>query len=178
MKINNYPQYYDIVESRYSCRKYAPTDVPREIILAILEAAQKAPSACNRQPWSFIVITDAEGRQLVQKSYDRPWIASAPVYIIACGLHDQAWVRPADGKDHTDIDVAIAIEHMCLAATSLDLATCWVCNFDTTLITQGLNLPPNVEPIAIIPLGYPDADAVIPEKKRKPIDEIVKWGKY
>ena len=97
---------------------------------------------------------------------------------MALGLHDEAWHRSFDGKDHTDVDVSIAVEHLCLGAASLGLGTCWVCNFDPAIVREGLNLPDNVEPIAIIPMGYPDSDGTVPEKKRKPLDEIVKWGKY
>ena len=177
-KPDTYTGFHNLTVSRYSCRSYTSAPVSRETILAVMEAAQAAPSACNRQPWEFIIATDADSKRTVLESYDREWIKSAPVFIIACGRHDEAWHRPADGKDHTDIDVSIAIEHICLAATSLGLGTCWVCNFDTEKIRRGFNLPDNIEPIAIIPLGYPSDGSVIPEKKRKPLDEIVKWGKY
>ena len=113
----------------------------------------------------------------VTEAYDRPWVAAAPTFIIACGLHEQAWHR-ADGKDHTDIDVAIAVEHICLAASSLGIGSCWICNFDKTVITESLGLPSNAEPIAIIPLGYPLSTETVPEKKRKAMNEILTWGKF
>lgn len=97
-------------------------------------------------------------------------------FIIACGIHPAAWHR-ADGKD-TDIDVAIAVEHICLAATSLGLGTCWICNFDAPALSSASNLPDDTEPIAIIPLGYPNPDTKVPAKNRKAIDEIVKWGNF
>lgn len=97
---------------------------------------------------------------------------------MALGTHDEAWHRGFDGKDHTDVDVAIAVEHLCLAATSVGLGTCWVCNFDLAIVKDGLQLPDNVEPIAIIPIGYPVDGETVPEKKRKALDDIVKWGKF
>ena len=93
------------------------------------------------------------------------------MYIIASVLHDEEWVR-ADGKHHGDIDIAIAVEHLCLAATEQGLATCWVCNFDAALCKESFALPENEEPAVIIPLGY--ADDQPKEKNRKPIEEIVK----
>ena len=163
----------DIALQRYSCRAYLPRPVEPEKLEAVLEAARIAPSACNRQPWLFLVVDDPQARRWVIESYDREWIKSAPVFIIAFGLHEQAWSRPADGKDHTDVDLSIAIEHICLAAVEQGLATCWVCNFDPEIIRNRFNAPDNCEPIAIIPLGYP-ADGPVPEKKRKSLGEIVR----
>jgi nitroreductase len=177
MSISRYPQFYDLTSARYSCRSFSTAPVDEDLITAVLETAQLAPSACNRQPWTFVVIRDEAMRhRLLAKS--REAFLDAPVLIVALGHHDVAWVRPSDGKDHTDIDVAIAVEHICLAATTLDLATCWVCSFDVPGTREALNLPDHVEPVALIPLGYPSADSTTPSKVRKPLDEIVKWDKY
>lgn len=96
----------------------------------------------------------------------------APAVIVAVGHHDQAWHRPADQKDHTDVDVSIAVEHICIAATAMGLATCWVCAFDTLAVRDALSLSADEEPVALIPIGYP-ADMPT-EKKRKPLSEILK----
>ena len=88
-----------------------------------------------------------------------------------CVDHDISWHRKADNKDHGDIDVAIAVEHLCLAAAEQDLGTCWVCNFDAKACHQIMQLAPQLEPVVLIPIGYP-ADNTIPEKKRKSIKEI------
>lgn len=175
--IDAYPSFYDLVNSRYSCRAYTPQPVSREMVLAVLDTARLAPSACNRQPWLFIVADTPELRQKVAATYGRDWVKDVQTFIIACGVHSEAWHR-ADGKDHTDIDVAIAVEHICLGAASLGLASCWICNFDAPALTAALALPEGTEPIAIIPLGYELPDAKAPEKKRKSMDEIVKWGKF
>ena len=87
-------------------------------------------------------------------------------------------MRQYDGKNHTDVDVAIAVEHICLSAASLGLGTCWICNFDPELLGRKLGLPEDAVPVAIIPIGYPEPDAVVPQKNRKTFDEIVKWEKY
>lgn len=176
--MEQYPQFYSLSERRYSCRGYSDKSVPRDLIVAAFDAMRLAPSACNRQPWKFLVIDTPELCQVIRKSYDREWFNSASVYVVALGLHDEAWHRSYDGKDHTDVDVSIAVEHFCLAASTLGLGTCWVCNFDPAVLNEALSLPEGVEPIAIIPLGYPIDGSQIPEKKRKSLDEIVKWGKY
>ena len=176
--LNSYPQFLELARNRYSCRKFDSRPVSRGLILAVIEAAQLAPSAKKQQPWTFLVIEGGDARREVAASYGRDWINTAPVYIVALGDKSQAWVRPVDGKNHMDVDLSIAIEHMCLAATSLGLGTCWVCNFDAPALKSALGLPETVEPVAIIPLGYPAEDTQIPLKKRKQVDEIVKWGKF
>lgn len=177
-KISAYPQFYNLVASRYSCRKYTSAPVDRELIMAILDTARLAPSACNRQPWQFLVLDTPESRQPVLDCYDREWMKNIPTFIVALGLKDEAWVRQYDGKNHVDIDLAIAVEHICLSASSLGLGSCWICHFDPKALSEKLGLPAGVEPIAIVPVGYPDPDAAVPQKNRKSFDEIVKWEKY
>lgn len=175
--INSYPSFCRLLKSRYSCRRFTSEPVGRDMLAAVIDAARLAPSACNRQPWVFLVADTPDLVEIAAASYSREWVKTAPAFIICCGLHEQAWHRQVDGKDHTDIDLAIAIEHMCLAAASLGLGTCWICNFDLAKIKEGFGLPEGVEPIAILPIGHPASDE-IPEKQRKPISEIVRWGKY
>ncbi|MDE5785779.1 MAG: nitroreductase family protein [Duncaniella sp.] len=176
--LDSYPQFYSLSEDRFSCRSYKTTEIEPSLVLSVLDAARLAPSACNRQPWIFAVADTPQLHEAVAASYPREWFAAAPVYIVACGLHSEAWHRPADGKDHTDVDVAIAVEHLCLAAASLGLGSCWVCNFDVDAVAEAFNMPEGVEPIALIPLGYP-ADGTTPSpKNRKSLTEIVRWGKF
>ena len=92
------------------------------------------------------------------------------MYIVASILHDEEWVR-FDGKHHGDIDIAIAVEHLCLAATEQGLATCWVCNFDANLCKENFGLPENEEPAVIIPIGY--ANDTEKAKSRKTLDQIL-----
>lgn len=171
--INPMPMFTDLCLLRHSSRQYDPAPISRAEIEAVLEAARLAPSACNRQPWRLYVVTDpAKRRLMLAKS--RPAFADAPVLIAAVGLHSEAWHRPSDGKDHTDVDVAIAVEHICLAAADLGFDTCWVCSFDTEAAVRELGLAPGEEPIALIPMGRASTQA--PEKTRKPLAEIVVYA--
>lgn len=177
--LNAYPAFADLVLSRYSCRAYSDRPVDRAELMAVIETARMAPSACNRQPWKFVIITDDDDlKREVLKAYPREWAMSAPALIVACGNHAEAWHRGADGKDHTDVDVAIAVEHICLGAASLGLGTCWICNFDPAVVSSALNLPDTMEPIAIIPIGYPVSNTGTPAKQRKSFDDILQWGKF
>lgn len=166
----------DILKDRYSCRAYDSRPVEREKLIEVLDSTRLSPSACNRQPWTFVVVGNEKGRNAVIASYNRDWIRTAPLYIIAFGHHNEAWHRPFDGKDHTDIDIAIAVEHLCLKATEAGLGTCWVCNFDPAVIIEAFDCPEGTEPVAIIPIGYPAKGSEAPKKTRKSLDEIVKWN--
>ena len=150
--------------------------VEKEKILQVIEAARIAPSAVNFQPWHFIVVTSEEMKSKIAETYSRDWFRKAPAIIVVCGDHSSSWKRN-DGKDHCDIDVAIAVEHMTLAAADMGLGTCWVCAFDAAKCHQVLDLPENLEVIALLPIGYP-ADDEVPQKKRKSINEIVSWERY
>ncbi len=166
----------EIIKKRYSVRSYQDKMVEEELILKVLEAGILAPSAVNFQPVHFIVITKEEEKKKLYEVYTREWIKEAPVIIVACGDHRTSWKR-RDGKDHCDIDVAIAVDHMTLAATDLGLGSCWVCAFDAKRCHELLNLPEYLETVALLPLGYPKTDRT-EAAKRKNMDELVSWNKY
>lgn len=92
-------------------------------------------------------------------------------YTIICAVETEAWVRPCDSKNHADIDAAIATEHVCLAAADQGLGTCWVCNFDKTLLQELFQVPSGAHPVAIVPIGYP-AETERPEPRRKPMEQL------
>lgn len=171
-KINTSETFEALCRERFACRGYDPARaVSDEQVRTVLEAARQAPSACNRQPLRFVIVRDEASRHaLLAKS--RPAFKDAPVVIAACSIPSEAWVREADGKNHSDIDAAIAVEHICLAATCAGLATCWVCSFDTEAARRVLRLPDGVEPVALVPLGYAAEGVSAPEKIRKSLDEI------
>ncbi|SFW39771.1 Nitroreductase [Prevotellaceae bacterium HUN156] len=162
--------FLELVKSRYSCRAYKALNVEKEKLDYIMECVRFAPSAVNKQPWRFHILTNEDDKLKIQQCYHRDWFNTAPMYIIASILHDEEWVR-RDGKHHGDIDIAIAVEHLCLAATEQGLGTCWVCNFDSALCKELFHLSDNEEPAVIIPLGY--ADDEIKDKIRKDITQIV-----
>lgn len=163
--------FLELVKQRYSCRAYKSLGVEKEKLDYILECVRLAPSAVNKQPWRFRIVSKEEDKARLQQCYNRDWFKTAPMYVVASVLHDEEWVR-SDGKHHGDIDIAIAVEHLCLAATEQGLATCWVCNFDAVLCKELFNLSDNEEPAVLIPLGY--AEDEVKPKNRKPIEAIVR----
>lgn len=163
--------FIDLVKQRYSVRSYDERQIEKEKMEYIMECVRLSPSAVNFQPWHFYVVTDKERLDALKSTYKREWIQSAPCIIVACANHEESWHRRSDNKDHADIDLAIAIEHLCLAATEQGLGTCWVCNFDAALCHEVMGLSDNMEPVALIPVGY-TPDNEVPEKKRKTIEDI------
>ena len=163
--------FLELVKNRYSCRAYKPLAVEKVKLEYILECVRFAPSAVNKQPWRFHIVNNEEDKAKLQKCYDREWFKTPPLYIVASILHDEEWVR-ADGKHHGDIDIAIAVEHLCLAATEQGVASCWVCNFDAALCKELFALPENEEPAVFIPLGYAADEPK--EKKRKEAGKIIR----
>ena len=169
-------KFIELANQRYSVRNFEPKPVEREKLLYVLEAARIAPSAANFQPWQFLVITDPETLKLLHATYPRTWIVTAPAIIVALGNHNKGWHRMSDGKDFTDIDVAIAVDHLMLAATEQGLGTCWVCNFDAQKCCDIISAPEFMEVIALIPIGYPVSESSS-EKKREPISNLVHWNR-
>lgn len=168
--------FIDLAKKRYSVRDYQDLPAEKEKIAQVLEAGRLAPSAVNYQPLHFIVITDQKVKTKVAETYARDWFKKAPAIIIVCGDHAKSWKRK-DGKDHCDIDAAIAVDHMTLAATDLGLGSCWVCAFDAKKCHEVLGLPENLEVIAMMPIGYAAGNRE-PEKKRKSLNDIVSWEGY
>lgn len=168
--------FLELAKHRYSVRNYKTDKVKKEDLDYILEAGRVAPSAVNFQPWKFLVIRDENHLKGVHTLYHREWFQQAPVVIILLADHDTAWKR-SDGKDHADIDVSIAADHMTLAATERGLGTCWVCNFDKEKTIAYFKLPDHLEPVVFLPLGYPATkpDIYRHHEKRKSLDEIVHY---
>ena len=173
-------EFLQLAKLRYSSRRYKEKAIEKEKLYKILESARIAPSAANRQPWHFIVVQEKENLDKVCSTYERDWLKTAPLILVCCGDHDEVWIRKHDNKDHLDVDISIAIDHMTLQATELGLATCWICHFDAEKIKEFFKLPKNIEPIALLPVGYPadEADINRHESKRKSISRIIHYEKW
>lgn len=165
-------EFTELVKRRYSVRAYKSDPVEENKLHQVLEAARLAPTAANRQPFQIIVVHTAGRETELGRLYGRDWFVQAPLIICACGMPTKSWVR-SDGKNYNDVDVAIAMDHLVLAAANLGLGTCWIAAFDVAAVREVLGLPDDVEPIALTPLGYP-ADEPRP-KKRKALSELVRY---
>ena len=164
-------EFYEVISKRRSIRAYKKDTVEDSKLSRILNAARLAPTAANRQPYSLIVVKDEKTKQRLKDAYSQEWFFTAPVIVCACALPDDAWKRN-DGKGYVDVDVAIAMDHLILAASAEGLGTCWIAAFKPEVVREVLNIPDNMEPLVLTPLGYPET---IPEPTfRKPLEEMVR----
>ncbi len=164
-------EFYEVINKRRSIRAYKKDPVEDSKLSRILNAARLAPTAANRQPFSLIVVKDEETKLKLKDAYSQEWFFTAPVIVCACALPDEAWKRN-DGKGYVDVDVAIAMDHLILAASAEGLGTCWIAAFKPEVVREVLNIPDNMEPLVLTPLGYPET---IPEPTfRKPLEEMVR----
>lgn len=169
-------EFFQLVQERYSVRSYRPQPVEEEKLQLVLQAARLAPTAANKQPIQIVVIHTAGREAELKRIYSRDWFVQAPLVIALCALPAQGWTRRQDGKNYTDVDAAIVMDHLVLAATDLGLGTCWIAAFDPAAAREVLGLPEGVEPVAFTPLGYP-ADAA-GAKVRKPLAELVRYERW
>ncbi|MBP7830449.1 MAG: nitroreductase family protein [Kiritimatiellae bacterium] len=167
--------FLELAAKRSSIRAYKPDPVPEELLAKVLEAGRIAPSAANKQPWHFIVLREESARQKLQQAYPRDWFGKAPAIIVVCTEPSRAWVRQ-DGKNYGAVDGAIAMDHMTLCAADLGLGTCWIGAFDPKRVRVALGLPEEIEPLAMTPLGFPEA-APRP-KVRKEACEILHYERW
>ncbi|MGQ9630010.1 MAG: nitroreductase family protein [bacterium] len=165
---------HEVIRRRRSIRKYKSREVEREKLDRVLEAGRLSPSAANRQPWHFIVVTDPKVRESLRAAYNRDWFVGAPAIIVACADPKGAWVR-ADGQEYWGVDVAIALQSMVLAATEEGLGTCWIAAFDEKAAVEALKIPPGIRVVAMTPLGYPDEEKG-EVTNRKAMGEILHWN--
>jgi len=164
-----------IIAKRYSVRAYKPDPVEPGQLQKVLEAARLAPSAANYQPIQLIVIHTAGRQAELGRIYPKPWFCEAPLVVCVAGIPALGWVR-ADGKPYLDVDAAIYMTYIMLAATEQGLGTCCIASFDIQAARLVLGLPADVEPILFTPLGYP---AVQPEpKERKSLSELVRYENW
>ena len=161
----------ELSRQRFSARKFTDQKVSPSDLDYLLECARLAPSAVNRQPWRFVVVEGEAAKARLRQVYNREWFATAPLYIVCYAHTGRCWTRAADQKAHGDIDVAIAAEHICLAATERGLGSCWVCNYDPDLMRSLFPLPDH-EAVVILPVGHIAPDCPQKAKDRLPLAEL------
>jgi len=194
------------IKKRRSIRNYKPAEISEDVLGRLLNAVRLAPSGGNRQPWKFIVVKDkATKAKLAEvcrfqpgRPNGQPFIAEAPVVIVACGSENKATTcyykdgevtvtdrqtvvemmkeGPVEYESTLRLDVAIALDHLTLAAVEEGLGTCWVAGFDERLVKELLSVPDDMRVLVVMPVGSPVS---CPEAKpRKPLEEIICYDKY
>jgi nitroreductase len=173
---------YEAIRTRRSVRNYSSKAISDDVLRRLKIALRSAPSACNNQPWKFIFVTDSALRKAVSDdSNKQKWMAESPVIVVGCGLTDQAYPRMGGYGNSVDVDLAIAIDHLTLAAAAEGLGTCWIGAFNEERIKEILKIPKDVKVVAMTPLGYPASNDLIfplPEERRKSEKEIFSTDYY
>ena len=160
----------EVIRKRQSIRDYEDKPIPEEKLTRVLEAARLAPSASNRQPWKFVVVKDQRRRQeLAQAANGQAFVGQAPVVIVAVATNVEH-VMPCGVPSHP-VDLAIAVDHMTLAAADEGLGTCWIGAFSQQKVKEILGIPEKFHVVILFPLGFPRQERET--KSRKALEEIV-----
>ncbi|UCE96766.1 MAG: nitroreductase family protein [Candidatus Bathyarchaeota archaeon] len=170
---------FDAIKNRRSIRTFERKQVSEEQVERLIEAARHAPSAGNLQPWDFVIVRDPQRkRQLSAASLDQAFINEASVVIAVCADETRSGRRYGGRGIHLYCiqDTAAAIENLLLAAHAMGLGACWVGAFQEELVRKILNTPPDVRPLAIIPIGYTSEKP--PQRRRRPLKEIIHLEKF
>ena len=170
-------EFYEVIKKRKSVRKYKTDPIPKDVLARVLEAGRIAPSAKNIQPWHFIIVKDREiKKRVAQACRGQNWMADADVILAACILNDIAWGRMGGFMSSGPVDLAIAVDHMILAAANEGLGTCWIGAFVEADVKKILNVPEKVTVIALTPIGYPAEEPK--DRGRKPENEVFSYDKF
>ncbi len=173
--------YFDLINNRESCRDYATKPVEKDKLVKCIEAARVAPSACNSQPWSFIVVNNPlvspQVAKCLQDAGMNKFTDHCPAFIVV--IEEKATLSArisgvVKSQNYAPIDIGIATAHICLAATAQGLSTCVMGWINEGKLKELLEIPQPKRIRLVIGVGYAASD-VVREKKRKSLEEITKF---
>ncbi|HTW39472.1 MAG TPA: nitroreductase family protein [Thermoplasmata archaeon] len=172
----------DAIRSYRPCAQYQPRPIPPEKLKSVLAAARLAPSQRNLQPWRFVVVQDDERKRLLAQASNRgKMIAEAPAVIVAFAIEEDIPVTIGGYISAYPLDVAVAVDHLQLAATAEGLGSIWIIEFNEDKVRNVLHVPEGIHPIGIIPIGYPaeaNGTSKTSDDGRKSPDEIIAYNEY
>ena len=156
------------MKKRRSIRRYKDKAIDQEALLNVLEMARIAPSGANRQPWKLVVVMDQERKaQLVPLCKNQKFVETCSAFVAGIADTTQRW---------SHVDLAIAMDHLSLAALDKGLGSCWIGAFDADGLKEFLGVPEEMEVAVCMTLGYPDE--VPDNRSRKSLGELVEWEKF
>ena len=178
--------FIDLTNKRYSVRNYKNTPVAHKKLNRCVEAARLAPSACNSQPWKFIIVDDPELlNELAKAAFEgildfNHFAFKAPALILIVSERQKTFAKfggIVKRKNFRQMDIGIAAEHFCLQAAEEGLGTCMLGWFNEKKVKKILSIPKLKRVELMISVGF-SADDNVPHKKRKDVDEILSYNKY
>ncbi|MDD4189307.1 MAG: nitroreductase family protein [Eubacteriales bacterium] len=174
-------KFFEMAQKRESCRNFKPIDVEKEKLIKCIEAARLAPSACNGQPWNFIVAVEPDAvkktREFVQEIGMNKFTSECRAFIIIYDGSASASATIAGRikrRDYTQIDTGIAAAHICYAAMDQGLSTCILGWLNEVKIKGYFNIPESKRVHLVIAVGYAE-DKPLRNKSRKPMEDILKF---
>lgn len=165
--------FLELAKKRFSVRKFTSQPVEQEKINLIINSAYVAPTACNNQPQKIFVLNTPGSIERIRKCTNCHFFA--PTAILVCYDKNRCWHREYDNKSSGDIDASIVTTHMMLEASSIGIGSTWVMHFKPEIVRSEFNLPDNIEPVAILMMGYvaDDAKPYPGHTEFRPLSELV-----
>jgi nitroreductase len=172
---------YTAIKARRSIRRFKSKPVSKKSLSKILDAARHAPSAGNVQPWEFIVVDDPKLKHRILTeciSEENKAMETAPILVVACADTGRSGLKYGDvgRKFFAIVDVTSAVENMMIASVAEGLGTCWTTINDYKCLQELLELPSEIVPITVVPIGHPDEEPK--EHGRANIEKIVHFNSY
>ncbi len=166
-------EYSRIISERYSVRKFKNEKLPKEAIEEILNAGHLAPTGCNNQPQRIFVLQSDDAIEKLKACTKCHF--NAPCAMLVCYNKNEVWRRKYDGKSCGVVDSSIVATHIMLKAWELGIGSTWVMHFDPEAMVNAFEIPENIVPVALLPMGYPasDSEPIDMHFKFRPIDEII-----
>lgn len=170
--------FLQLAADRYSVRKFKNIHLEQTAINKILKAGHLAPTGCNYQPQRILVLNTDISIQKLKKCTKCHF--DAPTAMLVCYNKNESWKRPYDGAMSAPVDACIVTTHMMLEAYSIGVGSTWVMHFDPTAMCEQFNIPEEIEPVALLVMGYPAEDATPLHMHNlfRPLDEVVFYDSF
>lgn len=167
-----------VIAERYSVRKFIDKHLEKEVIDKILHAGHIAPTGCNFQPQRILVLNTDESTQKLKNCTKCHF--DAPCAMLVCYNKNETWKSPYNGALSAPVDAAIVTTHMMLAAQNCGVGSCWVMHFDPAAMRENFCIPAEIEPLALLVMGYPHEEAapIAMHEKVRPMDEVVFYESF
>lgn len=171
-------EFEKLIAERYSVRSFKAEHLEQSVIDKIIEAGHKAPTGCNYQPQRILILNTDESIEKLKGCTKCHF--NAPTAMLVCHNKDESWVRRYDGALSSPVDAVIVTTHMMLAAQNQGVGSCWVMHFNPAAMRESFNIPDNIEPVALLVMGYPSDDAKPLDMhfQYRPVDEVVFYDSF
>ena len=167
-----------VISERFSVRKFKDEHLEKDVVDKIINAGHIAPTGCNFQPQRILVLNSDESIEKLKNCTKCHF--DAPAAFLVCYNRKETWKRPYDGALSAPVDAAIVATHMMLEAYNLGVGSCWVMHFDPFKMRETFDIPENIEPVALLVMGYPDDDAkpIEMHSKVRDLNEVVYYDTF